>query len=199
MLAVALARMPDALDPRPALTPALEALLELVIGVTPAFTGLVFHDLLVVGLAAHGTAVASVRSLRGQARTVVVGGQRRRIELGLRPDFFLRGDAPRRLGTLCHELLHLDPARPGHLLDDNRHAHRSQRDVDRQAGGIAAAALKALPPTSLLCLAHEGEVRLRMWRRRPCDETAGSVFGDRDVFDGVVHLRTPPDRRGSWW
>jgi hypothetical protein len=191
--------MAETSDPRPALTPALEALLGQLIDATPAFAGLVATDLLVVGLAAHGAAVASVRSLRGQARGVVVDGRRRRVELGLRPDFFLGGDAPRRLGTLCHELLHLDPRRPGHLLDENRYARKSQRALDREAAAIAAAALGGLPPTAFLCLAHDGEVRLRQWRRRPCDETAGSTFGDRDVFDGVVRMHTPPDRRGGWW
>jgi hypothetical protein len=186
-------------DPRPALTPALEGLLAHIIDVTPAYAGLVATDILVVGLAAHGAAVASIRPLRGQAATVVVAGHRRRIELGLRPGFFLGGDAPARLATLCHELLHLDPQRPGALLDDNRHARRSQRSVDAEAARIATAVIAALPPTRLLCLAHDGEVRLRMWRRRPIDDTARSRFTDADVFDGIVAMRTPPDRRGGWW
>jgi hypothetical protein len=191
--------MAEALDPRPTLTPALEGLLARLIAVSPTYHGLVVTDLLVVGLAAHGTAVASIRPLRGQAHSVVVDGHRRRIELGLRPAFFLDGDAPTRLATLCHELLHLDPHRPGDLLDDNRHARRSQRSVDAEAARIARAAIAALPPAQLLCLAHHGEVRLRMWRRRPVDETARSRFTDADVFDGVIAMHTPADRRGSWW
>jgi hypothetical protein len=191
--------MADALDPRPALTPALEELLGRLIAVTPQFSGLVATDILIVGLAAHGAAVASVRPLVGQARSVIIEGNRRRVELGLRPGFFLDGDAPSRLATLCHELLHLDPQRPGMLLDDNRHRHRSQRSVDAEAARIATAAVAALPPTQVLCLAHDGEVRLRMWRRRPIDDTARSRFTDADVFDGLVTLRTPADRRGGWW
>ena len=65
-------RMADAVDPRPALTPALEGLLARLITASPAFSGLVTTDILVVGLAAHGGAVASIRSLVGQARSVVV-------------------------------------------------------------------------------------------------------------------------------
>lgn len=191
--------MAEPLDPRPTLTSALEGLLLRLITVSPAFAGLVASDVLVVGLAAHGAAVASIRPLRGQAASVVIGGHRRRVELGLRPGFFLEGDAPTRLATLCHELLHLDPRRAGALLDDNRHARRSQRSVDAEAAGIARAAMNALPPAQLLCLAHEGEVRLRMWRRRPIDETARSRFTDADVFDGIVAMHTPADRRGSWW
>lgn len=191
--------MADAVDPRPALTPAIEGLLARLITASPAFSGLIATDILVVGLAAHGGAVASIRSLVGQARSVVIAGSRRRIELGLRPGFFLDGDAPTRLATLCHELLHLDPQRAGTLLDDNRHTRRSQRSVDAEAARIATAAIAALPPTQLLCLAHDGEVRLRMWRRRPIDDTARSRFTDADVFDGVVAMHTPADRRGGWW
>lgn len=191
--------MADPLDPRPSLTPVLEGLLARTIAATPSFSGLIASDILVVGLAAHGAAVASIRPLRGQAASVVVGAARRRIELGLRPGFFLAGDGPSRLATLCHELLHLDPQRPGALLDDNRHTRRSQRSLDTEAARIATAAIAALPPTALLCLAHEGEVRLRMWRRRPCDDTARSRFTDADVFDGIVAMHTPADRRGGWW
>lgn len=191
--------MAEPVDLRPALTPALEALLRAVINVTPAFQGLVATDILIVALAAHGTAVASIRPLHGQASSVVVDGHRRRVELGLRPAFFLDGDAPRRLGTLCHELLHLDPRRRGALLDDNRHVHRSQREVDRAAAALATAAVQVLPPAQLLCLAHDGEVRLRAWRRRPCDETARSRFTDKDTYDAIVHVVTPADRRGGWW
>ena len=170
-----------------------------LIDVTPAFAGLVVTDILVVSLAAHGSAVASVRSLGGQAGSVVVDGHRRRVELGLRPAFFLDGDAPRRLATICHELLHLDPRHRGALLDDNRHVHRSQREVDRAAAALATTAVQALPPASLLCLAHDGEVRLRAWRRRPSDDTIRSRFTDKDVYAAVVCVVTPADRRGGWW
>src|SRR5262245_14618779 len=103
------------LDARPLLTPALEALVLDVVSRVPQFAGIAATDAVVVALGAHAHAAASVRALDGLARSVTIDGRRRRIELGLRPPFFLDGDAPRRLATLVHELLHLDPAGPGRL------------------------------------------------------------------------------------
>lgn len=187
------------LDPRPELTPALESLLEELVRLTPSFRGLSVDAIVVVGLSAHGASVASVRTLAEHAASVVIGGRRRAIELGLRPGFFLDGDAPSRLATLCHELLHLDPVRPHVLREANRHARRSQSSLDVEAADVATAAIAQLPPSSLLCLAHDGEVRLRCWRHRPVSETRDRAFTDADVFDGLVRMHTPADRRGGWW
>jgi hypothetical protein len=189
----------SAFDPRPALTPALESLLAQLVELTPTFRGLSVDAIVVVGLAAHGVSVASVRTLSDQAASVVVAGRKRRVELGLRPGFFLDGDAPSRLATLCHELLHLDPQRPYALREENRHARRSQTSLDAEAADLATAAIAQLSPSSLLCLAHDGEVRLRCWRHRPVSETRDRAFTDADVFDGIVRMHTPTDRRGGWW
>lgn len=186
-------------DPRPDLTVAIEAVVAAFIAVTPDLSGLQARHILVVGLAAHGTAVASVRSLKQQASSVVIGGERRHIELGLRPDFFLTGDAPRRAATLMHELLHLDPHTPGALLEAHRHAVRGHREHERESQRLTRDALAQLPATTTLCLAHDGEVRLRQWRKRPADSTARRRFTDDDVFFGVVQMCTPADRRGGWW
>jgi len=186
-------------DPRPDWTPALERLLGAIATHTPALAALDVEDILVVGLAAHGTAAVSVRELRGQSRQVVVDGRRRVIELGLRPPFLLDADAPARLATLVHELLHLDPGHPGRLLDDNRHVRRSHASLEREARAAAKTLLGVLDPALVLCLAHDGEVLLRQWRHRPADTTAGRAFGDDDVFRGPVVVRTPADRRGGWW
>lgn len=186
-------------DPRPSLTPALEALVHDVIARVPAFAGLHAAHILVVGLAAHGSAVASVRSLDGVAASVRVGGARRRVELGLRPGFFLEGDAPRRLATLVHELLHLDPSAPGRLVEERRHRVRPHAAHEKEARALARGYLDEADPVRVLCLAHDGEVLLRQWRRRPCETTARQRFTDVDVFDGPVRLKTPPGARGGWW
>lgn len=186
-------------DPRPVLTAALEAILDDMVRVIPALAGLEATDLLVVGLAAHGAAVASVRTLEGVARGVRIGGHARRAELGLRPGFFLEGDAPRRATTLIHELLHLDPARPGRLLETRRHRVRPHAAHEREARALARQYIAHADPVRLLCLAHDGEVLLRHWRRRPCDDTARQRFTDLDVFDGPVRMHTPPAGRGGWW
>jgi hypothetical protein len=188
-----------AVDARPDLTPALEALVALMIASTPALAGLKAERILVVALGAHGPAVASIRPFAGAARSVKIDGHRRTIELGLRPAFFLDGDGPRRLATLCHELLHLDPARDGALLEENRHATRSQRSLDKQARTMAEHLIASAPPLAALCLAHHGEVRLRAWRRRPCDTTPRAAFVDGDVFSSIVMMHTAADRRGGWW
>ena len=186
-------------DPRPDLTPAIEALLASLIAVTPKLAGIDHHDIVVVSLGAHGIAVASVRELQGMASSVTIAGRRRRIELGLRPDFFLVGDGARRAATLMHELLHLDPQRPGRLLDAHRHATRSQTAHEREAQALTRCALPALAATATLALAHDGEVRLRAWRHRPAETTPRRRYGDDDVYDSVVRICTPADRRGGWW
>jgi hypothetical protein len=186
-------------DTRPVWTPALENLIARVIAAVPSLAGLEGEDILVVGLAAHGTGAASVRELRGTAARVIIDGRRRRLELGLRPPFLLDGDAPRRLTTLVHELLHLDPRRRGRLLESNRHANRPHESLERQARAEARRLLNVLEPTLMLCLAHEGEVLLRQWRHRPCETTPRRVYGDDDVFNGPVLVRTPPGLRGGWW
>ncbi|MBM4280979.1 MAG: hypothetical protein FJ137_09525 [Deltaproteobacteria bacterium] len=188
-----------AADPRPDWTPALERLLSAITASVPPLAGLPTDDVLVVGLAAHGTGAASVRELRDVAARVVVDGHRRQVELGLRPPFLLDADAPRRLATLVHELLHLDPVHPGRLLAANRHAHRSHTSLEREARAHARRLLDDLDPALLLCLAHDGEVLLRQWRHRPAETTRRRVFGDADVFVGPVVVRTPADRRGGWW
>lgn len=190
-------------DPRPSLTPALDALVATLIADLDDLHGLRADDVLVVGLGAHGTAAASVRPLPAR---VTIGKKARRIELGLRPPFFLDGDAPRRLATLVHELLHLDPAKPGALLDERRHAKRSHRAHEDHARSLAKQWLAERDPLPLLCLAHHGEVLLRTWKHRPVDEPASDgarrrarAFGDADVFEAPVVIHTPKGARGSWW
>lgn len=186
-------------DARPDLTPAVERLLEDITQRLAELEALRAAELLVVGLAAHGTVVASVRSLDTVSQSVRVEGQRRRIELGLRPGFFLAGDAPRRLVTLIHELLHLDPHHSGRLLESKRHRVRSHAAHEAEARALARAYLTSADPVRLLCLAHDGEVLLRQWRIRPCDDTTRRRFTDRDVFHGPVRMHTPPSARGGWW
>jgi hypothetical protein len=190
---------PTRLDPRPCFTTALERVLAAVVAGVPSHRAIDARSVVVVGGAAHGTGSASVRELRGVAGAVVVDGNRRSIELCLRPPFLLDGDAPSRLTTLVHEVLHLDPARPGRLLEENRHRVRPHASLEREARALARTLLDELDPPLLLCLAHDGEVLLRQWRHRPIETTSRRRFGDDDVFDGPVFVRTPADRRGGWW
>jgi hypothetical protein len=183
-------------DPRPSLTPALDALIAQLVTLDD-LRGLRAHDILVVALGAHGTVAASVRSLDGA--TVTVARKRRRIELGLRPPFFLDGDAPRRLTTLLHELLHLDPRKPGALLEERRHAQRAHAKHEEHARVLAKQWLDHHDPLPLLCLAHHGEVLMRTWRNRPVDDAARKTFTDRDVFEAPLLMHTPQGARGSWW
>lgn len=185
--------MPTPSDPRPRLTPALERIVAALVQLDE-LRGLRAEDILVVALGAHGTVAASIRSLPS---TVTIEKKRRRVELGLRPPFFLDGDASRRLATLVHELLHLDPAKPGHLLEERRHTKRSHAKHEEHARTLAMEWLANNDPMPLLCLAHHGEVLMRQWRHRPTD--AGGTFSDRDVFEGPLPMVTPKHARGSWW
>ena len=190
-------------DPRPALTPAVERLIVDLCRRVPELAGLRATDVLVVALGAHGPAVASVRPLESEATGVRIGGRVRRIELGLRPRFFLTGDAPRRLTTLVHELLHLDPQQRGRLLAAHRHAVRPHAEHEKAAREIAARYLKAVAGTAaaagLLPLAHHGEAWLRTWTERPVVGAVRRAYSDRDVHDAIVMVRTAAPLRASWW
>jgi hypothetical protein len=186
-------------DPRPSLTPALERLLRAMVTLSPQLGGdesIDVDTIVVVALAAHGESAASVRDLRGCAKSVVVGGKTKTLELGLRPPFFFDGDAPSRLCTLCHELLHVDGDR---LREANRHRNKPHEELEREARAIARDLLDVLDPKDVLCLAHDGEVLLRAWRHRPTEQTSARAFSDVDVFAQPVRLTTPADRRGGWW
>ncbi len=183
-------------DARPSLTPALDALLAALVNIDD-LAGLRASDILLVALGAHGHVAASVRSL--DTATVTVARKRRRIELGLRPPFFLEGDAPRRLATLLHELLHLDPKAPGKLLEHRRHAQRSHAQHEKHARALATRWLEDNDPLPLLCLAHHGEVLMRTWRHRPIEGARTTRFSDADVMDAPLAMATPKGARGSWW
>ena len=183
-------------DARPTLTPALETLLSALVTLDD-LAGLRAPDIFVVALGAHGHVAASVRSLL--SARVTVARKRRRIELGLRPPFFFSGDAPRRLATLIHELLHLDPKAPGELLEARRHATRSHALHEKHARALAQTWLDHHDPLPLLCLAHHGEVLMRTWRHRPVEGMGTSHFTDKDVMAAPLMMTTPKSARGGWW
>jgi hypothetical protein len=186
-------------DPRPALDRPLSRLLAALCRDLEGLGALDPSQVLPVAVSAHGAAAASVRSLDDVAASVKVDGKRRRWELALRPPFFLAGDPTRRLATLVHELLHLDPTRPGQLLADRRHRVRSHEDHEQQARALAREWLSVGELTLLSCLGHHGEVLMRQWKRRPVVSTAGQRFGGRDLFVGPVRLQTPARYRSVWW
>lgn len=185
-------------DQRPQLTPALDRIL---VGLCrlPPLAGLDARSIVVVAHGAHGAAAASIRPLAGSLTRCTLDGHRRTLELCLRPPFFLDGDAPRRVATLAHELLHADPKRPGALLDENRHARRTHASLERDARALARAFLDVADPLDVLALAHHGEVLMRQWRVRPVESTRSRAFGARDVFVAPVRMVTPRAARGGWW
>lgn len=186
-------------DPRPALDRALHHLLEDLCARLPALQGIVGEDILVVAVSAHGRAAASIRSLRDVARGVSVGGRPCLVELALRPPFFLDADPARRVATLVHELLHLDPRAPGHLLEAHRHRLRPHAEHEAEAQHLAEQWLHQAELSLLAPLGHDGEVLMPQWRTRPVPETAGLYFSERDLFLGPVLMQTPADHRTVWW
>ncbi len=184
---------------RPSLTPHVDALLQALVEDLDDLRGLDTASIVVVAMSAHGTAAASVRSLAGSAKSVVIEGRRRKLELALRPPFFLNGDATRRLATLVHELLHLDPAAPGQLLEDRRHAVRSHAAHEKHAQSLAKRFLAQGDVALLSPFAHDGDATLRAWKHRPVTETKARAFTDRDVFEQPLIVRTAPGLRSVWW
>ncbi len=186
------------LDLRPSLTASLDRLIAALAAWAP-LVPLDSTRIIVVALAAHGTSVASVRPLGDVARSVKVAGARKAIELGLRPRFFLTGDAPRRIATLAHELLHLDARRPGMLREDKRHQHLPHEALEREARALARAFIATSDPLLLLPLAHHGEVWMRHWSARPVTSTKARTFTDKDVHEAPLVIHTPVTSRGGWW
>jgi hypothetical protein len=192
-----MARAPK--DPRPILEGPLQRLLADLCARTDELSALDSRAILPVAAAAHGRAAASVRSLDDAAKDVTVAGHRRRWELSLRPTFFLEGDAGRRLGTLVHELLHLDPRSPGKLLEERRHKNRTHEEHEVQARDLAARWLAEADAALYAPLAHDGELLMTTWRARPVPSTAKERFSDADVFLAPVRMVTPKARRSVWW
>lgn len=186
-------------DPRPVFDGPLEALLVDLVQRTPELAPLPVQEILVVGASAYGSAAASIRSLDDCAKNVVISGQRRRWELALRPPFFLDGDATRRLGTLMHELLHLDVTRPGQLLACARHENRPHAEHEELAIDLAERWLEQGDLSLLAPLGHCGEVRMRQWKIRPIPDTVQRIFTDADIFHGTVHIMTHRENRTVWW
>lgn len=186
-------------DPRPLLGEKLQRLLDDLCTHVPALGGISGQDILVVAVSAHGRAAASIRSLRDVARGVSVGGRKCLVELALRPPFFLDADPARRVATLVHELLHLDPRSPGDLLEAHRHRLRPHAEHDAEAQHLAEQWLQQAELSLLAPLGHDGEVMMPQWRTRPVPETASLSFSERDLFLGPVVMQTPADHRTVWW
>lgn len=186
-------------DPRPQFDTPVAHVIEALIETLPPLQRLAAASIAVVGLGAHGTAAASVRSLDDVAKSVLFGGKPKRWELGLRPPFFREGDLFGRTVTLVHELLHLDPDTVGALRDAYRHSQRSQTAVDEESAALVQKYFTDLDPLVLAPLAHDGEILVRHWARRPVPQTATRVFDDKDTFLAPVRMLTPEAGRSVWW
>lgn len=178
---------------------ALDLIVAALAAAAPTFASVRPSRIAVVSLSAYGNAAASVRSLDGTAKKIVLGGESKTIEIGLRPMFFREGDLVGRVVTLVHEMLHIDPDRPDALRESYRHAERSQKAVDDEAETVAKEAIGNIDPVVLAPLAHEGEVLMRAWMRRPTPSTENVVFDDKDVFLTPIRIRTPENARSGWW
>jgi hypothetical protein len=187
------------LDGRPHFTTAVERLIADLVDGLDTLSPLQASDILVVAASAHGQVSASIRSLDPVAESVRVQGCRRRVELALRPIFFLDGDVQTRLCTLIHELLHLDPEKPGALLESRRHQNLSHADLEAQAIALAEAFIARGALSNLMPLGHQGEVLMRHWKVRPVKKTARRPFDDDDVFVAPIPMKTPAGRRTGWW
>lgn len=188
-----------AADPRPVFDRPLARLLSAVCRDIDAFEGLDTTSILPVAMSAHAAAAASVRSLSDVAASVKVDGKARCWELALRPPFFLTGDPTRRLATLVHELLHLDPKVNGRLLPERRHRVRSHEAHEKQARTLTRQWLQVGDLTLLGCLGHHGEILIRQWRRRPVPGTEKQRFTGRDLFVAPIMMKTTTRFRSVWW
>lgn len=183
----------------PPLHKALPLLLDKIVQESAELRGLRPESILTVFHGAHGGIAASVRELSEAADKVTVGGAQRHIEMVLRPPFFQDGDAPRRLTTLVHELLHIDPLSPMSLRDAYRHENRPHAEHEEQAREIAVRLLATLPANILAPLAHHGMVEMKMWVQRPVRSSTRMTYEDRDLMNVVVPMNTPQPARSTWW
>jgi hypothetical protein len=183
---------------RPALGPALDRLIAALCRM-PTLRPRPSSAIVTVALGAHGTSVASVRVLLLFAASVIIERQPKRIELGLRPAFFVHATPGQRLSTLCHELLHLDDNCTS-LRPEHRHDRLPHLEMERQAQALAHAFL-ATPegPKLAECLAHHGEVWMPAWLHRPIDATVARRFTNKDIMKTPVAMTTAAGERSGWW
>lgn len=191
--------MPHPADPRPDYSAALQALLVDLCKRVPAFSRLDARRFLLVAGEARETSRATVRPLQApEMPRVLVDGQVRHFEITLRPLFFLSANGLGRLGTLCHELLHVDPdGRP--LLAPERRHQGNHSLLDREVDLLARAYVEQAPSHLLAPLGHHGEVLMRQWRVRPGPGMAARQVGNAQLFHGVVRVVTPVKDRTVWW
>lgn len=179
-------------DPRPRIDRAIDTLLRAtVVHMPPPWPAYDAGRVLIVAGAALGQVVASIAAL---PQPVAFEGRTAHAVLTLRPRFFQTGDPGRRFATLIHELLHLDPATPGTLAPERRHAVLPHADHDAEAVALATRLLDALPKTALACLGHHGEVRCAQWLTAPAPDGPAPA-----LFVGPVVMRTTREARTVWW
>jgi hypothetical protein len=186
-------------DPRPHLSPALDALLAHAVEHVDAFRHVRAEQVLVVGGAALKHSRATIRGFPdGQAPIIKVGTRRIRYEITLRPLFLLQANGLGRLCTLFHELFHIGPLADG-ALDPSRRHGAPGGDFDAVVERLARRYAKTAPPDLLAPLGHHGEVLLQQWRVRPGNADHARVYGEKHLFTGPVAMRTPRGQRTVWW
>jgi len=180
----------------------------------PEFSAIDASRILVVAGEARRASRATVRplcfadsrdriSLDGKrAKPVIqIGGKTMLYVVALRPRFFLRSTAEKRVETILHELWHMAGEFDGTLHRERRHSvlpgqlfkDRFQPLVDRY--------LPQVPPSILDAMGYNGEVLMRQWLERPAPHFSlhpvkmgkparRPVFTEAHLFYGPVKMVT---------
>jgi predicted metallopeptidase len=137
------------------------------------------------------------RAGRGAAPSIRVKGREILYVITLRPLWFLSSRSEQRISTILHELYHASTRFDGTLHRGRRHARLPRRRYDRKIRALLRRYLAAAPEEVLAPFAHHGVVRARMWLERPGgpreeDETARRLYTEKQLFYGLVRMKSPP-------
>ncbi len=189
--------MPEA---RRQLEPKLLELVDTVSAQCPEHLGaLQSQHILFVAAAARRRARATIRPLYfagGQQQNaawqkpiVYRRGQRQRYEIALRPAFFLRESATRRLQIILHELWHIDQSFDGSLDKSRRHDFAAPGEEQQFIGEIIRQL--SLSESVRACLSHQGELVMPAWLHRPPtrlkpNTEEQTTFDEADLYPAII-------------
>ena len=130
-----------------------------------------------------------------------VAGRKILYVITLRPLWFRESTPEERVGTILHELWHASERFDGTLHRGRTHGRLPRPLYQRRIRAFRDRYLAEAPAEILAPFTHSGVVRARMWLERPTgayrpgDYGGRRTYTERQIFQGLVRMRTPAGER----
>ena len=189
-------------DRRPALHPAIRALIRDAAGRLEELAHIRSTRILVVAGEARRMSRATIRPLggkhkpgRGARPKVTYRGRGILYVITLRPMFFRASTVEARVETLLHELFHISGRFDGTLHRGRRHALLPGKRFGAVLGPLVQRYLEVADRRLLGPFGYDGEVLMPQWLEKPPIRLSAArrgrrVYGDDQLFVGPVRMIT---------